>query len=371
MSRALKVMVAFGTRPEAIKMAPVVQELKRHGEAILPVVCVTAQHRDMLDQVLEVFGIEPDQDLDLMRPNQALPDLTARVLLEMTPVLQRERPDILLVQGDTTTAMAAALAAFYEHIPVGHIEAGLRTDNREYPFPEEINRRLVSAVASLHFAPTRTAADALRANGIPDADIYLTGNTVVDALYHIIERTPATTLPYPAPGLRLVLVTAHRRENFGEPLRAICHALRRLAAAVPDADIVYPVHPNPNVAAVAHEELDGVERVHLIPPLDYLDFVHLLGRASIVLTDSGGIQEEAPALGKPVLVLRNETERPDGVTAGVAKLVGPNEEAIVREATGLLTDPAAYERMSQARSLYGDGTAARQIVQIIQDRLAR
>ncbi|KAA0231358.1 UDP-N-acetylglucosamine 2-epimerase (non-hydrolyzing) [bacterium] len=362
-------MVVFGTRPEAIKMAPLVKELQRRGDAIRPIVCVTAQHRDMLDQVLGVFGIEPDHDLDLMRPDQTLPDLTARVLQETTRVLQLEQPDVVLVQGDTTTAMATALAAFYQRIPVGHVEAGLRTDNRYYPFPEEINRRLVTPIASFHFAPTQTALDALHASGVAAGEAFLTGNTVVDALLHIIEGTAAPEASYPAPGRRLVLVTAHRRENFGEPLRAICRAVRRVSVAVTDVDIVYPVHPNPNVAAVAREELDGFERVHLVPPLDYLEFVHLLNRSSIVLTDSGGVQEEAPALGKPVLVLRNETERPEGVAAGVAELVGPNEEAIVQRSMALLSDPAEYARMSQARSLYGDGTASQQIAGIILERL--
>lgn len=369
MSKPLRVMVVFGTRPEAIKMAPLVKELQRRGDAIRPIVCVTAQHRDMLDQVLGVFGIEPDHDLDLMRPDQTLPDLTARVLQETTRVLQLEQPDVVLVQGDTTTAMATALAAFYQRIPVGHVEAGLRTDNRYYPFPEEINRRLVTPIASFHFAPTQTALDALHASGVAAGEAFLTGNTVVDALLHIIEGTAAPEASYPAPGRRLVLVTAHRRENFGEPLRAICRAVRRVSVAVTDVDIVYPVHPNPNVAAVAREELDGFERVHLVPPLDYLEFVHLLNRSSIVLTDSGGVQEEAPALGKPVLVLRNETERPEGVAAGVAELVGPNEEAIVQRSVALLSDPAEYARMSQARSLYGDGTASQQIAGIILERL--
>lgn len=362
-------MVVFGTRPEAIKMAPLVAELRRRGEAVRPIVCVTAQHRDMLDQVLGVFGIEPDHDLDLMRPGQALPDVTARVLQETTRVLQEERPDVVLVQGDTTTAMATAMAAFYERIPVGHVEAGLRTANRYYPFPEEINRRLISEIASLHFAPTGTALAALHASGVPTEEAFLTGNTVVDALYHIIAGGSAPEVRFPGPGRRLVLVTAHRRENFGEPLRAICRAVRRLSGTVPGLDIVYPVHPNPNVAAVAREELEGVEGIHLIPPLDYLEFVHLLNRSSIVLTDSGGVQEEAPALGKPVLVLRNETERPEGVAAGVAELVGPNEEVILRRSVHLLTDPAEYARMSQARSLYGDGTASRQIATIILERL--
>ncbi len=369
MSKPLRVMVVFGTRPEAIKMAPLVKELQRRGDAIRPIVCVTAQHRDMLDQVLGVFGIEPDHDLDLMRPDQTLPDLTARVLQETTRVLQLEQPDVVLVQGDTTTAMATALAAFYQRIPVGHVEAGLRTDNRYYPFPEEINRRLVTPIASFHFAPTQTALDALHASGVAAGEAFLTGNTVVDALLHIIEGTAAPEASYPAPGRRLVLVTAHRRENFGEPLRAICRAVRRVSVAVTDVDIVYPVHPNPNVAAVAREELDGFERVHLVPPLDYLEFVHLLNRSSIVLTDSGGVQEEAPALGKPVLVLLNETERPEGVAAGVAELVGPNEEAIVQRSMALLSDPAEYARMSQARSLYGDGTASQQIAGIILERL--
>ncbi|MCZ2108235.1 MAG: UDP-N-acetylglucosamine 2-epimerase (non-hydrolyzing), partial [Dehalococcoidia bacterium] len=243
----LKVMSIFGTRPEAIKMAPVVQELQRRTGDIQSVVCVTAQHREMLDQVLPVFGVKPDHDLDLMRPNQSLPELTARVLLETTRVLRDERPDAVLVQGDTTTAMVAALAAFYEHIAVGHIEAGLRTNDRYYPFPEEINRRLIGPIASMHFAPTETAMAALRANGIPAQDIWLTGNTVVDALHQIIGSIQAPVMPYPAPGHRLVLVTAHRRENFGEPMARVFNAIRRLAAAFPDTEFVYPVHPNPNV----------------------------------------------------------------------------------------------------------------------------
>ncbi len=366
----LKVMSIFGTRPEAIKMAPVVQELQRRTGDIQSVVCVTAQHREMLDQVLPVFGVKPDHDLDLMRPNQSLPELTARVLLETTRVLRDERPDAVLVQGDTTTAMVAALAAFYEHIAVGHIEAGLRTNDRYYPFPEEINRRLIGPIASMHFAPTETAMAALRANGIPAQDIWLTGNTVVDALHQIIGNVQAPVMPYPAPGHRLVLVTAHRRENFGEPMARVFNAIRRLAAAFPDTEFVYPVHPNPNVAAAAHRALNGLDRVHLIQPLDYVAFTHLLAKAHLILTDSGGVQEEAPALGKPVLVLRNETERPEGVDAGVALLVGTDEERIVAEASTLLNDPATYTRMSSGRSLYGDGLAAPRVVDIILERFA-
>ncbi len=365
MPRKLKVMTVFGTRPEAIKMAPIVRELLRRPASIDSVVCVTAQHREMLDQVLQVFDIKPDHDLDLMRPNQSLHELTARVLLETSSVLQRERPDAILVQGDTTTAMATALAGFYERIPVGHVEAGLRTNDRYYPFPEEINRRLITAVGSLHFAPTQTSVEALHANGVPASEVFLTGNTVVDALHYITAGAGGTDLPFLSPARRLVLVTAHRRESFGEPLRGVCRALRRLVAAVPDIEVVYPVHPNPNVSAVVHEELDGVERVNLIQPLDYFAFVQLLARSHIVLTDSGGIQEEAPALGKPVLVLRNETERPEGVAAGAARLVGPNEDAIFSNATAILGDAEMYARMSQSRSLYGDGTAARQIVDIL------
>ncbi len=366
----LKVMSVFGTRPEAIKMAPVVAELQRRGPQVHSVVCVTAQHREMLDQVLGVFGIQPDHDLDLMRPNQSLPELTSRVLLETTRVLREARPDVVLVQGDTTTAMAAALAAFYERIPVGHVEAGLRTNDRYYPFPEEINRRLIGPIATFHFAPTERAMAALRANGVPEDDLFLTGNTVVDALQRITGSVQAPVMPYPAPGRRLVLVTAHRRENFGEPMARVFSAIRRLSAAFADVEFVYPVHPNPNVAAAAREALGATERVHLIPPLDYVAFTHLLAKCHLVLTDSGGVQEEAPALGKPALVLRNETERPEGVEAGVALLVGTDEERIVAEASLLLSDGEAYRRMSQSRSLYGDGNAASRIVEILIERVA-
>lgn len=366
----LKVMSVFGTRPEAIKMAPIVGELQRRTGDIHSLVCVTAQHREMLDQVLSVFAVRPDHDLDLMRPDQALPELTARVLLETTRVLREERPDVVLVQGDTTTAMVAALAAFYEHIAVGHVEAGLRTNDRYYPFPEEINRRLIGPIASMHFAPTETAMAALRANGVPEEDLFLTGNTVVDALHQIVGSVHAPAMPYPAPGRRLVLVTAHRRENFGEPMARVFSAVRRLAATFPDTEFVYPVHPNPNVAAAAHQALGRTDRVHLIQPLDYVAFTHLLAKAHLVLTDSGGVQEEAPALGKPALVLRNETERPEGVEAGVALLVGTDEERIVAEASKLLNDPVAYARMSSSRSLYGDGNAAPRIVDIILERFA-
>lgn len=366
----VKVMSVFGTRPEAIKMAPVVAELQRRGGALEPVVCVTAQHREMLDQVLSVFGIEPDHDLDLMCPNQSLPELTSRVLLETTRVLKADRPDVVLVQGDTTTAMVAALAAFYERIPVGHVEAGLRTNDRYYPFPEEINRRLIGPIATFHFAPTERAMGALRANGVPEENLFLTGNTVVDALQAIVGSVQSSSgLPYPAPGHRLVLVTAHRRENFGEPMERVFSAVRRLSAQFPDVEFVYPVHPNPNVAAAARAALGSTERVRLVTPLDYVSFTHLLAKCHLVLTDSGGVQEEAPALGKPALVLRNETERPEGVEAGVALLVGTDEERIVAEASRLLSDPAAYARMSQSRSLYGDGQAARRIVDILGERL--
>lgn len=369
----IRVLSVFGTRPEAIKMAPVVRELERHPDSIESRTCVTAQHREMLDQVMDIFGIEPDIDLDLMQPGQKLPELTSRVLLSVAQVLEQEQPDCLLVQGDTTTVMAATLAAFYQRIPVGHIEAGLRTRDRYSPFPEEMNRRVADALATFHFAPTQTAASALRQEGVAESNIYVTGNTVIDALLWVVrqpEPPEIANLTARFSGRRLILVTAHRRENFGAPFEQVCLGLRELAQHNPDIAIVYPVHLNPNVRDPVYRILDGERRVHLVDPLPYSSFVHLMNRADIILTDSGGIQEEAPALGKPVLVLRWETERPEAIEAGTAKLVGPDARAIVRETEHLLRDPEAYQRMSNAVSPYGDGHAAERIVQVLLECLA-
>jgi len=370
----LRVLSIFGTRPEAIKMAPVVRVLSDEP-AIESMVCVTAQHREMLDQVLEIFDIEPDVDLDLMRPGQTLPELTARVLTHVDRTLDRLKPDLVLVQGDTTTVMAAALAAFYRQIPVGHVEAGLRTHDRYNPFPEEINRRIAGQLASLHFAPTQRAADALLAEGTPAAAVHVTGNTVIDALDWVVNqpRPPKVGELLEEIGCgsggqhRLVLVTAHRRESFGAPFEQICLGLRRLAERNPDVALVYPVHLNPNVQKPVHRLLDGRDRIHLVEPLPYLPFAHLMNAAYLVLTDSGGIQEEAPSLGKPILVLRNETERQEAIDAGTAKLVGPDAEAIVREAERLLHNERAYAEMANAVNPYGDGHAAGRILKAVME----
>jgi len=367
----IRILSVFGTRPEAIKMAPVVRELEENPDRIESRVCVTAQHREMLDQVLDIFGIKPDIDLDLMQTGQTLPELTSRVILGITRVLEQEQPDCVLIQGDTTTVMATALAAFYQRIPVGHVEAGLRTRNRYSPFPEEINRRVADVLTTFYFAPTQTAADALRCEGVSDDDIYVTGNTVIDALLWIVrqpEPPEVASVIARIEGRKLILVTAHRRENFGVPFEQICLGLRELARRNPDVAIVYPVHLNPNVQDPVHRILDGEQRVHLIKPLSYLPFVHLMNRAEIVLTDSGGIQEEAPALGKPVLVMRRETERPEAIEAGTAKLIGPDAGAIVRETERLLHDKDAYREMANAVSPYGDGHAAERIVRVLLDR---
>ncbi len=369
----LRVLSVFGTRPEAIKLAPVILELEKNHERVLSRVCVTAQHREMLDQVLDLFDITPDIDLNLMQPSQQLSDLTARVITGVSAVLTQERPDVVLVQGDTTTVMATALAAFYRKIPVGHIEAGLRSHNRYSPFPEEINRRIAGVLTTYHFAPTETARQALLREGVWEGNIFLTGNTVIDAL-HMIVRHPmpvvARRLLSQADVLdnsakKLILVTAHRRENFGEPFEQICIGLKSLVERNPDVVILYPVHPNPNVQEPVYRILDGVERIMLTGPVDYDVMVHLMNAAYLVLTDSGGIQEEAPALGKPVLVFRTETERPEAIEAGTAKLVGPDSDRIVAETERLLHDTAGYDRMAQAISPYGDGHAAERIVHVL------
>ncbi len=359
----IRVMTVFGTRPEAIKMAPVVRQLKARPEFDVKVV-VTAQHREMLDQVLALFAIRPDYDLNIMAAGQTLYDVTAKALLGLRDVLREERPDTVLVHGDTTTTFVGALAAFYEQIDVGHVEAGLRTGNVYSPFPEEMNRRLTGTIARWHFAPTPTAAANLRAEGVAPERIFVTGNTVIDALQTAV-RADTDAAPWAdglADGDRVVLVTTHRRENLGEPMRHIYRALRRLVTEVPRTHIVFPVHKNPAVRRVVHEELGDIPQVHLIEPLEYSPFAKLMARATLVLTDSGGIQEEAPGLGKPVLVLRDTTERPEAVAAGTVALVGTDEERVYTAAHRLLTDAAAYRQMAEAVNPYGDGTAARRIV---------
>ena len=369
---SLRVLSIFGTRPEAVKMAPVVQRLAL-TPGIEPQVCVTAQHRQMLDQVLDLFQIQPDIDLDLMRPNQGLPDLTAAILTRLDPVLERLHPDWILIQGDTTTVMTAALLAFYRGIHVGHVEAGLRTGDKRQPFPEEINRRMTSVIADLHFAPTEHNRQNLLVEGVPAEQIVVTGNTVIDALQAIAARpVPAEAgdllakLGIVPGGKRLVYVTAHRRENFGRPLEQICEALRCLAEAYRGrVEFVYPVHLNPNVQGPVYRLLGKLENITLLPPMDYLPHVHLLKQASLVLTDSGGIQEEAPGLGVPTLVLREVTERPEGVEAGTLALVGTDPQRIISAATHLLDDPAAHAAMAQAVNPFGDGQAAGRIVQFL------
>lgn len=353
------VLCVFGTRPEAIKMAPVVLAIAAAHDLDLKV-CVTAQHRQMLDQVLDLFGIVPDADLDLMQAGQTLPDLTGRVLTQLTPVLKELKPQLVLVHGDTTTTMASSLAAFYERIPVGHVEAGLRTDDLYNPFPEEMNRRLASQLTRLHFAPTATAVANLRHDGISPEGIFLTGNTVIDALLETASKVEAAVT-----GRRTILVTAHRRENWGEPLRDICWAVRDLVERNSDVDVVFPAHLNPIVQTAAREILGSLDRVQIIAPLDYAPFVKAMKEATLILTDSGGVQEEGPSLGKPVLVMRTTTERPEAVEAGTVRLVGVSREDIVRNAQELLDDPGAYARMANAVNPYGDGQAAERIVEAI------
>ena len=368
----LRVMAVFGTRPEAIKMAPVVLELKKHTDFIEPIVAVTAQHREMLDQVLALFALKPDYDLDIMAAGQTLYDITGRSLTGLKTVLEEAKPDIVLVHGDTTTTFVGALASFYSQIPVGHVEAGLRTGRKDSPFPEEMNRRLTGAIADWHFAPTTTAEANLLAENVKPETIFVTGNTVIDALKATVKADYQFTDPVLAAaidrGRRLVLVTTHRRENLGEPMRHVYQALRQLLEAHDDIEIIFPVHRNPKVREVVEAELGGLDRVNLIEPLDYEPFANLMARASLVMTDSGGIQEEAPALGKPVLVLRDTTERPEAVDAGTVALVGTGREAVFDTAHKLLSDKAAYAAMSEACNPYGDGLASERIVAFLLQR---
>lgn len=366
-----RILVTFGTRPEAIKMFPVVAALRAGGRFDVRVV-VTAQHRELLDSVLALAGLRPDLDLDLMRPDQSLDGLASRILTRFGEALDTLQPDRVLVHGDTLTTMMASLACYFRRIPVGHVEAGLRSGDIYSPWPEEVNRKVTGVIADLHFAPTETAAAALRAENVDETSIYVTGNTVIDALLFAQAKIAADPALAPAiaplrerfRGKRIIAVTAHRRENFGAGMVQIAQGLQKLAARE-DVAIIYPVHPNPNVAGVMGPMLSGHDNIALIDPLDYLDFVAMMAACDIVLTDSGGIQEEAPALGKPVLVMRDTTERPEGVAAGTAKLVGPDSAVILAETGRLLDDPQAYARMAKAHNPYGDGTASRQIAEII------
>ena len=367
--RPIKVMTVFGTRPEAIKMAPIVLELKKHPDEIIPVVAVTAQHREMLDQVLRLFHIEPDHDLDIMAKGQTLFDITSRAMMGLDGVLAEEKPDIVLVHGDTTTTFAGALAAYYHQIMVGHVEAGLRTHNKYSPFPEEMNRKLTGAIADLHFAPTATSRANLLAESVEEKNIFVTGNTVIDALHHTVrddfQFEDELLRQIDFKGKRVILVTTHRRENLGEPMRHVYKALKQLTEEFADVEVVFPVHRNPKVREVVDAELGGLAKVHLIDPLDYEPFANLTHRAHLILTDSGGIQEEAPSLGKPVLVLRDTTERPEAVEAGTVKLIGTERERVYEEAKRLLTDEKEYHRMAESCNPYGDGQAARRIIQAL------
>ena len=368
--KQVRVMTIFGTRPEAIKMAPLVAELQRRP-GLEPVCCVTAQHREMLDSVLEIFQLRPDYDLNIMEPRQTLSTITSKCLLGMEGVLEQARPDLVLVHGDTSTTFAGALAAFYHRVPVGHVEAGLRTYDKYSPYPEEMNRRMVSAIADLHFCPTPSNRDNLAREGI-EQGVFLTGNTVIDALqttvvkdFHFSEGV-LNDLDYV--NRKVILVTCHRRENYGTPMAHIMTALRRVADAFPDVELVYPVHLSPVVQEAAHQYLDGHPRIHLIAPLAVDEMHNLMARCHLVMTDSGGLQEEAPALGKPVLVLRRETERPEAVAAGTVQLAGTEEELIFQMASRLLTDPAAYAAMAHAANPYGDGRACGRIADAIEYR---
>ncbi len=367
--KKIKVMTVFGTRPEAIKMAPIVLELRKHPEEIQPVVAVTAQHREMLDQVLHLFHIEPDYDLNLMAKGQTLFDITTRAMNGLDGVLTKEQPDLVLVHGDTTTTFAGALAAYYHQTAVGHVEAGLRTHNKYSPFPEEMNRKLTGCIADLNFAPTETSEKNLLQENVKPESIFVTGNTVIDALHHTVREDfgfgDELLDGVDFKNHRIILVTTHRRENLGEPMRHVYQALKQLTQEIDDVEIVFPVHKNPKVREVVNQELGGLSKVHLIEPLDYEPFANLMHRASLILTDSGGVQEEAPALGKPVLVLRDTTERPEAVEAGTVKLIGTDEERVYAEAKRLLTDEKEYSRMAESVNPYGDGRAAQRIIQAI------
>jgi len=364
-----RVLTVFGTRPEAIKLAPVILEIRKHADRLENLVCVTAQHREMLDQVLEWFQIEPHYDLNLMQPDQQLAEFGSRALVAVSELLRTVHPDAVLVQGDTTTVMMAALGAFYLRIPVGHVEAGLRTGNRYNPFPEEINRRMAGVLTTFHFAPTTRAADALRAEQVSEENIFVTGNTVVDALLMTVNRPVKLDLGFGLDGRRVILVTAHRRESVGAPFESLCLALRDIAQRNAEVEIVYPVHLNPNVRGPVNRILNDHPRIHLWDPLRYEQFVHLMAKAYLILTDSGGIQEEAPVLGKPTIVMRETTERPEAIEAGTARLVGTDRKRIITETERLLHNEKEYHAMAQSGSPFGDGRAAERIVNILLTRL--
>lgn len=374
----LKVMTIFGTRPEAIKLAPVIKELEKHLDKFKSIVVATAQHREMLDQVLDLFAIQPDYDLNIMEEDQSLFQVSSRALLGLEKIVEENSPDVILVEGDTTTVLIGALTGFYHKIPVGHVEAGLRTYNKYNPFPEEINRRLISVLTDLHFAPTQRAKQNLLAEGVNEDAIYVTGNTVIDALLMTLEKlkkdkaksqTLRSRFSFLSSDHRLILVTAHRRENFGKPLENICWALKEIVEANADVEIIYPVHLNPNIQDHVNRLLQNNGRIHLIEPLDYESFVWLMDKSYLILTDSGGIQEEAPSLGKPVLVLREVTERPEVVEAGTVKVIGTNKDKIIQETKRLLDNKAEYDKMANAINPYGDGKAAERILKSILENL--
>ena len=367
--KKLKLMTVFGTRPEAIKMCPLVLEMRKYPEYIQPIVAVTAQHREMLDQVLDLFGIVPDYDLNIMTSGQTLYDVTTRALMGLKPVMEEAKPDMVLVHGDTTTTFAGALAAFYAQIPVGHVEAGLRTGNKYSPYPEEMNRKLTGAMADMHFAPTATSKGNLLKENVNPASILITGNTVIDALqttvhgdYHFADEDFNRVF---ATGHKLILMTTHRRENLGEPMRHVYRALKSVLETHENVEAIFPVHKNPKVREIVNQELGHLSRVHRIEPMDYEPFANLMAKVDIVLTDSGGIQEEAPALGKPVLVLRDTTERPEAVEAGTVKLVGTAYEDVLQETNRLLDDDEHYRSMAEAANPYGDGKACERIIKAI------
>ena len=364
----IRVLSVFGTRPEAIKMAPVVMELEKNKDDFENIVCITAQHREMLDQVLHLFNIKPDFDLNIMRPNQNLWTLTSDVLLQMKEVFEKTKPHVVLVHGDTTTALATSLSAFYARIPIGHVEAGLRTFNKHYPFPEELNRVVADSVSSLYFAPTQQSVGNLLKENIPVDRIYLTGNTVIDALLHTVNNNEFDLSGFNIDkNLKTILLTSHRRENFGEPLENICRAVKILIEKNPDIQVIYPVHLNPNVRKTVFGMLEGIERIKLIDPLEYAPFASLMKESHIILTDSGGVQEEAPSLGKPVFVLRDETERPEAVEYGTVRLVGSNTEKIVNSVQELLDSEEKYNKMASATNPYGDGLATSRIIQALKN----
>lgn len=366
--KPLKVMTIFGTRPEAIKMAPIVKALEAEPK-IDHVLCVTAQHREMLDQVLEIFSLEPTHDLNIFSPGQSLSQITSRALTGLETVIEKEKPDVVLVQGDTSTVFAGALAAFYHKVKIGHVEAGLRSHDMYSPYPEEANRKLTGVLTDYHFAPTEVSRQNLLAEGTEDSKIFVTGNTVIDALLSVIEEgfvfenSLLNTIDYE--NRQVILMTAHRSENIGQPMDRIFSGIRHVVEAQPETEVIFPMHLNPKVREIATRHLSGHDRIHLIEPLDYLTLANLLAKVRLVVTDSGGIQEEAPALGKPVLVAREETERPEGIDAGTAKLIGTDRELLIRELTALITDPAAYKAMANAVNPYGDGKAAERIVETL------